>query len=125
MQGRPEEEDPPGNIEMYCNSCGSPNPDSARYCSSCGDPVQSPAPNLGPRYELKPSPDVTLIRATLIAQDEEHRLWSAEDVRAIREWLLKHHKRVPTFQTLYASFGKEVVDAEVQGLLEERTKYLA
>jgi hypothetical protein len=66
-----------------------------------------------------------LVRATVIAQDDSHRLWSSVDVQEAHAWLLKHHKRIPTFRILYASFGKEVVDAEVERFLEERTRYLS
>jgi hypothetical protein len=69
---------------MYCNYCGYANPDDARYCSSCGETVRSSSSHSSPRHDSKALPDITLIRATVIAHDREHKFWSAEDVEAAR-----------------------------------------
>ncbi len=110
---------------MFCNYCRTPNPDDALYCSSCGEKVKHSHRSRTPTSDQKPPLDLTLIRTTLIAQDENNRLWSTQDVVGTRAWLLKHHKKISTLGELNEKFGRGVVHAEIERIIQERQKYLA
>ena len=97
---------------MFCNGCGSANPDDASFCSSCGREVHRTvvAPTRVDRL-----PDPRVVKLTVVAQDAGHEMWSAGEVEGAREWLLKHEGRIPSIQDLYNAFGQESVEPDVGG----------
>ncbi len=41
---------------MYCNNCGTKNPDTSQYCSNCGKQLAPAAPPPPPVYQAAPPP---------------------------------------------------------------------
>lgn len=77
---------------MFCNQCGSPNPDTARFCSSCGSAlVAAPTPVMPPSFMPPPvssapvsRPDGAIDRGDYLELPDGNIKPKGEDERSMR-----------------------------------------